>query len=92
MQNEIYSKKLCRGKRTYFFDIVKNEKQGYYLKISESKASSAGFEHFRILIMEEDLKEFALNFDQVFKKYLSLNANKSITKSQEQKAFDKPKI
>jgi hypothetical protein len=42
--------------------------------------------------MEEDLKEFALSFDQVFKKYLSLKANKSITKSQEQKAFDKPKI
>lgn len=74
MKNEIYTKKLCRGKRTYFFDLVETEKHGYYLKISESKASPTGFEHFRLFVMQEDIQEFALSFDQVIKKFLSLKA------------------
>ena len=35
--NEIYSDKITKGTRTYFFDIKKSENGDLYLKISESK-------------------------------------------------------
>ncbi len=44
--NEIYSDKITKGTRTYFFDIKKSENGDLYLKISESKKTSDGFEHY----------------------------------------------
>lgn len=35
--NEIYSHKITKGSRNYFFDIKKSEKGDLYLKISEIK-------------------------------------------------------
>ena len=56
--NEIYSDKITKGTRTYFFDIKKSEKGDLYLKISESKRIESGFEHHRLMIFDEDLKDF----------------------------------
>jgi hypothetical protein len=57
--DEIYSNKITKGSRTYFFDIKKSERGDTYLTISESKKSSSGFEHQRIMIFEEDINDFA---------------------------------
>ncbi|MCH5598648.1 DUF3276 family protein [Niabella ginsengisoli] len=56
--NEIYSDKITKGSRTYFFDIKKSEKGDLYLKISESKRTESGFEHHRLKVFDEDLKDF----------------------------------
>ena len=56
---EIYSDKITKGKRTYFFDIKKSEQGDLYLKVSESKKTSSGFEHYRLMVFEEDIQDFA---------------------------------
>ena len=56
--NEIYSDRITKGSRTYFFDIKKSEKGALYLKISESKKTGGGFEHHRLMVFDEDLKDF----------------------------------
>ena len=70
LKNEIYSKKLCRGKRTYFFDLNKADRGGLYLKISESKKTNAGFEHLRLIIDDADIQEFGHCFEDILKRYL----------------------
>ncbi|MBM3454093.1 MAG: DUF3276 family protein [Bacteroidetes bacterium] len=56
--NEIYSDKITKDSRTYFFDIKKSEKGDLYLKISESKKTQSGYEHNRLMVFDEDLKYF----------------------------------
>jgi len=55
---EIYSDKIIKGRRTYFFDIKESEKGALYLKITESKKTEEGFEHRHVLIFEEDINDF----------------------------------
>ena len=55
---EIFSTKITKGKRTYFFDIKKSKKGDLYLKISESKKTESGFEHHRLMVFYEDMKDF----------------------------------
>ena len=43
-EKEIFSTKITKGNRTYFFDIKKTEQRYRYLKISESKKTENGFE------------------------------------------------
>ena len=70
---EIYSEKITKGKRTYFFDINKNEKGDLFLKISESKKTENGFEHFRVMVFEEDINDFSETLQRALKKFKSLN-------------------
>jgi hypothetical protein len=44
---ELYTQKLTRGKRSYFFDIKQTEQKDFYIKITESKPSNNGFEPSR---------------------------------------------
>lgn len=64
---EIYSDKLTKGRRTYYFDINRSEKGDLYLKVSESKKTSSGFEHHRLMVFEEDIKDFV----EIFRKSIS---------------------
>ena len=70
---EIYSDKITKGKRTYFFDINKSEKGDLFLKISESKKTENGFEHFRVMVFEEDINDFTETLQRALKKFKSLN-------------------
>ncbi|MEI2823586.1 MAG: DUF3276 family protein [Chitinophagaceae bacterium] len=54
----MYSNKITKGSRTYFFDIKKSEKGDLYLKVSESKKTENGYEHHRLMVFDEDLKDF----------------------------------
>lgn len=74
MENkEIYSDKITKGKRTYFFDINKSEKGDLFLKISESKKTENGFEHFRVMVFEEDINDFSETLQRALKKFKSLS-------------------
>jgi hypothetical protein len=57
-ETEIYSDRITKGSRTYFFDIKKSKNGNLYLKISENKRSENGFEHHRLMVFDEDLKDF----------------------------------
>lgn len=73
---EIFSTKLTKGRRTYFFDINKSEKGDLYLKISESKKTENGFEHHRLIVFEEDIKDFSEAFEKALTKFKELKEPK----------------
>jgi hypothetical protein len=74
--NEIYSEKITKGSRTYFFDIKKSEKGDLYLKISESKKTASGFEHHRLMIFDEDLIDFVEALEKSLTKFNELKEPK----------------
>jgi thioredoxin-related protein len=74
--NEIYSDKITRSSRTYFFDIKKSENGDLYLKISESKKTASGFEHHRLMIFDEDLKDFVETLKKSLTKFKELKEPK----------------
>lgn len=74
--NEIYSDKITKGTRTYFFDIKKSENGDLYLKISESKKTSDGFEHHQLMVFEEDLKDFVETLKKSLTKFKELKEPK----------------
>lgn len=71
-EKEIYSDKITKGSRTYFFDIKKSKNGDLYLKISESKKTASGFEHHRLMIFDEDLKDFVETFKKSLTKFNEL--------------------
>lgn len=71
-KNELHTDKITKGNRTYFFDIKKSEKGDLYLTISESKKSDNGSEHHRVMIFEEDLKDFVDTFRNSLVKFKEL--------------------
>lgn len=66
-KDEIYSKRVKAGKRTYFFDVKATRSNDYYLTITESKKrfKEDGFvyEKHKIFLYKEDFAKFleALN-------------------------------
>lgn len=74
--NEIYSDKITKGSRTYFFDIKKSENDDLYLKISESKKTGNGFEHHRLMVFDEDLKDFVEALKKSLTKFKELKEPK----------------
>ncbi|WP_188461542.1 DUF3276 family protein [Marivirga lumbricoides] len=66
-QEEIFSKRVRAGKRTYFFDVKTTRSNDYYLTITESKRKykEDGFtyEKHKIFLYKEDFNKFmaALN-------------------------------
>ena len=66
-REEIFSKKVKAGKRTYFFDIKSTRSNDFYLTITESKRRVNGesftYEKHKIFLYKEDFFKFveALN-------------------------------
>jgi hypothetical protein len=75
--NEIYSDKITKGSRTYFFDIKKSEKGDLYLKISESKKTESGYEHHRLMIFDEDFNDFVEALKKSLTKFKQLKDPKT---------------
>lgn len=71
-KNELHTDKITKGNRTYYFDIKKSEKDDLYLTISENKKSDNGSEHHRVMIFEEDLKDFVDTFRNSLVKFKEL--------------------
>ena len=62
--NEVYSKVVRAGKRTYFFDVKSTKKGDYYLTITESKKNfdqegNFHYEKHKIFLYKEDFEKFA---------------------------------
>ncbi len=69
MQEEIFSKILKAGKRTYFFDVRETRAGDFYLTITESKRSSnieedPSYKKFKIYLYKEDFANFKEILDE----------------------------
>ena len=63
-REEIFSKAVRAGKRTYFFDVKATRKNDYYLTITESKKKFEQdgrfhFEKHKVFLYKEDFEKFA---------------------------------
>ena len=69
---EIFSKILRAGRRTYFFDVRSTRADDYYLTITENKKhtnedGSAYYKKHKIYLYKEDFARFKEIFDDVTK-------------------------
>lgn len=69
-REEIYSKAVRAGKRTYFFDVKATRNNDYYLTITESKKrldndGIQNFEKHKIFLYKEDFEKFAEGLEEV---------------------------
>lgn len=69
-RDEVYSKAIKAGKRTYFFDVKATRKDDYYITITESKkkASPDGnffYEKHKIFLYKEDFEKFIEGLNEV---------------------------
>ncbi|WCM41038.1 PUR family DNA/RNA-binding protein [Flavobacterium sp. CBA20B-1] len=76
-KNKLHTDKIVKGKRTYFFDIKKSEQADLYLTISEKKKTDNTSEHHRVMIFEEDLKDFVDTFRNALLKFKELQQPKT---------------
>src|SRR4030043_580214 len=63
IREEIYTKVVRAGKRTYFFDVKATRKEDYYLTITESKKRLGKegkffYEKHKIFLYKEDFEKF----------------------------------
>lgn len=63
-KEEIFSKAVRAGKRTYFFDVKATKRNDYYLTITESKKQFEGdgnfhFEKHKLFLYKEDFDKFS---------------------------------
>ena len=68
--NEIFSKALRAGRRTYFFDIRGTKAGDYYLTITESKKfthddGSSHYQKHKIYLYKEDFNAFREILDEM---------------------------
>jgi hypothetical protein len=69
VSEEIFSKAVRAGKRTYFFDVKATKRNDYYLTITESKKrfNQDGrhfFEKHKLFLYQEDFEKFIENLTE----------------------------
>ncbi len=69
-RQEIYSKSVRAGKRTYFFDVKATRRNDYYLTITESKKrfgrdGKSFYEKHKIFLYKEDFEKFLEGVNEV---------------------------
>lgn len=71
LREDVYSKALKAGKRTYFFDVKQTKNKEKYLIITESKkvfneaVGSFEYEKHKIFLYKEDYDNFARTLENV---------------------------
>ena len=91
--NEIFSKALRAGRRTYFFDIRGTKAGDYYLTITESKKfthddGSSHYQKHKIYLYKEDFNAFMQLLDEMTSYVFEENGEEVITEKH-QKDFKK---
>lgn len=69
-RDEIFSKAVRAGKRTYFFDVKATRRNDYYLTITESKKrfdrdGKFHYEKHKLFLYKEDFDKFAEGLTEV---------------------------
>ena len=70
-REDVYSKAVRAGKRTYFFDVKSTRGRDLYLTITESKKhtnddGSASYEKHKIFLYKEDFEKFLDGLQDAF--------------------------
>jgi hypothetical protein len=78
-QNEIYSKVVRAGKRTYFFDIKSTKGNDLYITLTESKKTfgeegDGNYQKHKIFLYKEDFEKFREGLDDVLAKIEELKS------------------
>jgi len=78
MREEIFSKVVRAGKRTYFLDVKATRRNDYYLTITESKKrfnrdGRHYFEKHKVFLYKEDFDKFTENLQEVIE-FIKKNA------------------
>ncbi len=65
-REEVFSKKVRAGKRTYFFDVKTTRGDDYYITITESKRrfEDGGYVKHKIFLYKEDFNKFSEAFTE----------------------------
>ena len=84
-RQEIYSKVMRAGKRTYFFDVKSTRNDEYYLTITESKKKYSDngkfhYEKHKVFLYQEDFEKFTENLEDVIR---FIHENQPETEKQE---------
>ena len=69
-KQEVHSKVIRAGKRTYFFDVKSTRNEEYYLTITESKKKyfdngKFHYEKHKLFLYKEDFEKFADSLEEV---------------------------
>ena len=69
-REEIFSKAVRAGKRTYFFDVKATRRNDYYLTITESKKrfgrdGKSFYEKHKVFLYKEDFDKFSEGLEEV---------------------------
>ncbi|WP_209404490.1 PUR family DNA/RNA-binding protein [Pseudozobellia sp. WGM2] len=92
-QEEIYSKVLRAGRRTYFFDVRSTKAGDYYLTITESKKfthddGSFHYKKHKIYLYKEDFTAFRENVEEMMD-YIIAEKGSEVISERHQKDFKK---
>lgn len=92
-QEEIYSKVLRAGRRTYFFDVRSTKAGDYYLTITESKKfthddGSFHYKKHKIYLYKEDFQSFRDNVCEMMD-YIIAEKGTEVISERHQKDFKK---
>jgi hypothetical protein len=92
-KDEIFSKVLRAGRRTYFFDVRSTKADDYYITITESKKfteedGSFHFKKHKIYLYKEDFSEFK-NILEEMTDYVLSNKGEEVISERHQKDFKK---
>src|SRR5436853_2653064 len=79
-REEVFSKSVRAGKRTYFFDVKATKSNDYYLTITESKKRMGDdgnpfYEKHKIFLYREDFDKFLDGYTEAVTKIGELKAN-----------------
>ena len=94
-QEEIFSKVLRAGRRTYFFDVRETKASDYYLTITESKkfTNSDGTFHYKkhkIYLYKEDFSDFSSILTEMVG-FIIKERGEEVISERHQKNYDKEK-
>lgn len=90
--DDIYSKSLRAGNRTYFFDVKSTKSGDLYLTVTESKRRFNNdngkffYEKHKLFLYPEDFADFTENLNHTLDKISELNGGKEIVSRSELEA------
>lgn len=90
--DDVYSKPVRAGKRTYFFDVKATKGNDYYLTITESKRKvekdgSFAYDKHKIFLYKEDFDKFVESLNEVIG-YIKANCPKDVKSGDEDNFSD----
>ncbi|MBP6391461.1 MAG: PUR family DNA/RNA-binding protein [Flavobacteriales bacterium] len=94
-REDVYSKAVRAGKRTYFFDVKSTRGRDLFLTITESKKhtnddGSASYEKHKIFLYKEDFEKFMDGLQQAFEEIDRLKATGEYIQQDPHRTSDVP--